>query len=289
MARAWLVLAGLGVWLLVLLGLAGRATGWPASCSAVARAGRGRAPAGRRATCRPGRARRAAGGARGRRRAQPAGRPDQACWRRSGRPLADLSHRLRTPLTALRLDAEALRDPDEAARIAAGRVDALERAVTAVIQQARAAGGTGDAAGCDAAAVVGERLAFWSVLAEEQRPPGTRGAAGRPAAGRGRRGRPGRGAGRAARQRVRAHPGRHRAVRRRWRRSGGGAVLTVADAGPGFADVATLARRGESGGRLDRPRPGHRPRSAAALGGGSMHTGNGPDGGAEIRLELAGP
>ncbi|MGN6605733.1 MAG: HAMP domain-containing protein, partial [Jatrophihabitans sp.] len=46
--------------------------------------------------------------------------------------VADLSHRLRTPLTALRLDAESLRDPVEAERIgthAAG----LERMLTAVI------------------------------------------------------------------------------------------------------------------------------------------------------------
>ncbi|MEU6999246.1 HAMP domain-containing sensor histidine kinase [Nonomuraea sp. NPDC046570] len=78
---------------------------------------------------------------------------------------ADLSHRLRTPLTGLRLDAESLRDPEEAARIGA-RADALERAVTAVISQARQR--TGERQSCDAAAVVAERAAFWSVLAEDQ-------------------------------------------------------------------------------------------------------------------------
>lgn len=79
--------------------------------------------------------------------------------------VADISHRLRTPLTALRLEAESLRDPEEAARVES-RVDALERAVTAVITDARRR--TRDRGSCDAAAVVAERVAFWSVLAEDQ-------------------------------------------------------------------------------------------------------------------------
>ncbi|GAA2701186.1 ATP-binding protein [Micromonospora olivasterospora] len=80
--------------------------------------------------------------------------------------VADLSHRLRTPLTALRLEAESLRDPDDAVRMTAA-VDGLERAVTGLIRQARWRRSTSAPARCDAAGVVGERVAFWSVLAEE--------------------------------------------------------------------------------------------------------------------------
>jgi signal transduction histidine kinase len=80
---------------------------------------------------------------------------------------ADLSHRLRTPLTALRLDAEGLRDPDDAERMQAG-VAALERMVSHVITQARRPGERRADAAADAVAVVRDRVAFWSALAEEQ-------------------------------------------------------------------------------------------------------------------------
>lgn len=83
---------------------------------------------------------------------------------------ADLSHRLRTPLTALRLDAEALRQPEEAERVL-GAVDALERMVSHVIVQARRPGARRADLAADAAAVVRERVAFWSALAEEQERP----------------------------------------------------------------------------------------------------------------------
>ncbi|WP_410813786.1 HAMP domain-containing protein [Micromonospora sp. 067-2] len=81
--------------------------------------------------------------------------------------VADLSHRLRTPLTALRLEAESLRDPDDAVRITAA-ADGLERAVTGLIRQARwrRAPVAGPVAS-DAAGIVADRVAFWSVLAED--------------------------------------------------------------------------------------------------------------------------
>lgn len=78
---------------------------------------------------------------------------------------ADLSHRLRTPLTALRLELESLRDPAEAARAGAS-VDALERAVSRIIAETRRPVRSGG--GCDAAEVVAERVRFWAVLAEDQ-------------------------------------------------------------------------------------------------------------------------
>ncbi|MEU4563054.1 HAMP domain-containing sensor histidine kinase [Actinoplanes sp. NPDC023936] len=83
--------------------------------------------------------------------------------------VADLSHRLRTPLTALRLEAESLRDPEESARVAAA-ADEVARAVTAVIRQARhrePGAVVSPTASCDAAAVVRDRVAFWAVLAED--------------------------------------------------------------------------------------------------------------------------
>ncbi|GAA2513342.1 HAMP domain-containing sensor histidine kinase [Pilimelia columellifera subsp. columellifera] len=77
--------------------------------------------------------------------------------------VADLSHRLRTPLTALRLEAETLPDP-HAGRVAA-RIDGLERTVSALIRQARQR--VAEPSGCDIAAVVAQRVTFWSALAED--------------------------------------------------------------------------------------------------------------------------
>ncbi|MFG2523440.1 sensor histidine kinase [Streptomyces sp. NPDC048527] len=79
---------------------------------------------------------------------------------------ADLAHRLRTPLAALRLDAEGVRDPAEAERIAAG-VAALERGVDDVIRKARRPLADVRAA-TDLSAVARERTAFWLPLAEDQ-------------------------------------------------------------------------------------------------------------------------
>jgi signal transduction histidine kinase len=80
---------------------------------------------------------------------------------------ADLSHRLRTPLTALRIDSESLSDPAERSRILAG-LDALERTVNEIIRAARRPAGTPGASWCDATSVVRERAEFWSALADEE-------------------------------------------------------------------------------------------------------------------------
>ncbi|MGR6965590.1 sensor histidine kinase [Geodermatophilus sp. URMC 61] len=82
---------------------------------------------------------------------------------------ADLAHRLRTPLTALRLDVEAL-PPGHRERLQED-VDALSRGVDEVVAEARRPVREGLGAGSDAAAVVAERVRFWSVLAEEEHRP----------------------------------------------------------------------------------------------------------------------
>ncbi|MFI7585809.1 ATP-binding protein [Spongisporangium articulatum] len=81
--------------------------------------------------------------------------------------VADLSHRLRTPVTALRLDTESIDDPVIAERLEL-HVDNLERTVDAVLRDARRPVRPNMAARCDAATVIGERVAFWSALADEQ-------------------------------------------------------------------------------------------------------------------------
>jgi signal transduction histidine kinase len=81
--------------------------------------------------------------------------------------VADLSHRLRTPVAAVKLAAEALPKSPEAARLA-DHVDVLERSVGDVIREARRGVREQAAAACDVVEVVRERVAFWSVLAEDQ-------------------------------------------------------------------------------------------------------------------------
>lgn len=81
--------------------------------------------------------------------------------------VADVSHRLRTPLAALRLEAGELRDLEERQRTVAA-VDGLSRALDDVIRQARRPIREGIRAACDARRVVAERTTFWSALAEDQ-------------------------------------------------------------------------------------------------------------------------
>lgn len=81
--------------------------------------------------------------------------------------VADLSHRLRTPLTALRLDAEGVADPEDARRLSED-VDELERAVDAVIRQARRPVRSEIGPLANPVAVARARAAFWAPLAEDQ-------------------------------------------------------------------------------------------------------------------------
>ena len=81
--------------------------------------------------------------------------------------VADLSHRLRTPLTALRLQVEALPDRDSAEELNT-QVNSLERTLTAVISAARRPQREGRVPHCDAVEVTRNRAAFWEPLFEDQ-------------------------------------------------------------------------------------------------------------------------
>ncbi|WP_328463249.1 HAMP domain-containing histidine kinase [Actinoplanes sp. NBC_00393] len=84
---------------------------------------------------------------------------------------ADLSHRLRTPLTGLRLDVEAM-PPGPIAERMRQACDLLDEELEAIITGARLGSiekrGTEE---CDLVEVLADRLAFWSVLAEDQERP----------------------------------------------------------------------------------------------------------------------
>src|SRR5579859_7477870 len=200
--------------------------------------------------------------------------------------VADLSHRLRTPLTALRIDAESLRDSAEMERLLAD-VSAVERTVSGIIREARRPGGDGSRASCDAAPVIAERAAFWWPLAEDQDRWMTVELAPGPVPVL------------ASRddlaacadillENVFAHTpeGASLAVRLS-PRAGGGAWLVVTDDGPGFGDVDPtqrgLSRGGSTGLGLDIAR------RIAEASGGTLVVGRSASGGGAVTLGLGSP
>jgi signal transduction histidine kinase len=198
--------------------------------------------------------------------------------------LADLSHRLRTPLTTLRLDAEALRDPAEAERVGA-HVTQLERMLTAVIHAARRPQREGRMPSCDAAAVVRNRVEFWSALTDEQRRPRqvslpdhplpVRAAAGDLAA-----------AVDALLENVVAHTADGTAFTVALSPTEGGARLEITDDGTGIpvaSEVRGRSDRGSTGLGLDIAR------RCAEASGGSMTIGRTASGGASVVLDLRAP
>jgi signal transduction histidine kinase len=81
--------------------------------------------------------------------------------------VADLSHRLRTPLTVLRFEADALADADGRERVRTAATE-LEDAVTALIAEARRPIASDVRVSSDLASVLRSRVEFWGALAEDQ-------------------------------------------------------------------------------------------------------------------------
>jgi signal transduction histidine kinase len=81
--------------------------------------------------------------------------------------VTDLQHRLRTPVTRLRLAVDGLPDAEERARVGE-YIDALDRAVDEVIREARRSEREGLTAYTDLVEVAQQRAHFWGPLAEDQ-------------------------------------------------------------------------------------------------------------------------
>ena len=80
---------------------------------------------------------------------------------------AELAHQLRTPLTVLAADVDAVAD-DEVRQRLSDDLLTLQRTTDEIITSARRTSREGLRARCDAAAVVAERAEFWAVLADYQ-------------------------------------------------------------------------------------------------------------------------
>ena len=195
--------------------------------------------------------------------------------------LADLSHRLRTPLTSLRLQSEGLHD-DEERQLLIGAVDRMQEAVDGMIVEVRQ-GKTGGTA-TDISQVVRKRMVFWRVLAEEQNRDVVEMVAAGPLMVRA-----------AADElgsvldaligNVLAHTPPGAPFEVRLSEDEGRAVLTVGDGGPGFRPGSDPTRRGVSGAGstglgLDIAR------GLAERTGGSLRLGPSPLGGAQVELKL---
>lgn len=191
--------------------------------------------------------------------------------------VGDLSHRLRTPVTALRLDAEAVPDPVLAERLSR-HIEVLQRDIDQIVREARRPVRQDLAARGDLRQVLLDRVEHWGPLAEDQgRTVGLDVAEGPIVV--------------AVSEpdlrdlvdllvdNVFAHTPEGVALALTLRVTGGRAVLEVADEGPGFAAAQPAGSRpGSTGLGLDIAR------RTALAGGGELVTED--RGGAVVRVDL---
>jgi signal transduction histidine kinase len=192
--------------------------------------------------------------------------------------VGDLSHRLRTPVTALRLDAEAVDDPELAQRLQT-HIGVLQRTVDAIVREARRPVRTDLAPVTDATTTIRDRVEFWRPLAEDQsrRVDVVVGEEALPVP-------------LAADDladlvdvlvdNVFAHTPEGTALRIELCEDSGHVVLTVSDSGPGLAAGPAPRREGSTGLGLDIAA-----RTAGGCGG-DLRVGVSPEGGAQVDVRL---
>ncbi|WP_327189405.1 HAMP domain-containing sensor histidine kinase [Streptomyces xinghaiensis] len=208
---------------------------------------------------------------------------------------ADLSHRLRTPLTVLRLNAASLGDGPAAEQTRAA-VAQLETEVDQIIRTAREQRPPGRApesaetadggAGCDASEVIRDRMAFWSALAEDE--GRTAGLAGVERAARVPVARPELAA---AVDALLGNVFRHTPEGTDFavdvHHADGAVIVLVSDAGPGITDPEAALRRGHGGGGRGSTGLGlDIVRRVAESTGGDVRVGRSVLGGTEVRMWL---
>lgn len=196
--------------------------------------------------------------------------------------VSDLSHRLRTPVTALQLRIDALPDSAEKDRLVADLED-LRATTDQIVREARRSEREGLVPDGAAVEVLSERARFWEPLAEEQGRPFTL----QVESGGGRV--------RASEDDLRAlldvlldnvftyTPEGTAVLVRIEPRPAGGVVLTVDDSGPGFpTEVVTRGRSdaGSTGLGLSIAT------KTATESGGALHVDRSPSGGGRVMVEL---